>query len=97
MTSNDPTPDTRAEHPDGLTPDQARRFQLWRAVASLAQAQADGKLTVEQARLLESLAETLQRLAAQLNDLAVLGQQYGRLLDAERSASIPGTAQPPER
>ena len=87
MTPNDRALDPDGEHPDGLTPAQRRRFQLWRAVSALAQAQADGKLTADQARLLESLADSLQQLAGQLSQLAELGQRCVQLLDAERDAS----------
>ncbi|MFN8635142.1 MAG: hypothetical protein U0893_14915 [Chloroflexota bacterium] len=60
---------------DTLSPDQLRRFQLWRAVSSLAQAQPDGRLTADQARLLEALADNLQQLSEQLTRLAALGEQ----------------------
>ena len=84
MTPNDRALDVDGEHPDGLTSAQLRRFQLWRAMAGLAQAQADGRLTAEQVRLLESLADSLQQLAGQLSQLAELGQQCVELLDADR-------------
>ena len=87
MTPNDRALDVDAEHPDGLTSAQLRRFRLWRAMSALAQAQADGKLTADQVRLLESLADSLQQLAGQLSQLAELGQQCVQLLDADREAS----------
>jgi hypothetical protein len=88
MTPNDQVPGLHPEHPDGLTPAQLRRFQLWRAMADLAKAQADGRLTAEQARMLESLADSLQQLAAQLGELAQLGQQCVQLLDP---GPVPGS------
>lgn len=89
MTPNDQLLDVDDEHPDGLTPAQLRRFQLWRAISALAQAQADGKLTAEQVQLLESLAESLQQLAGQMSQLAELGQQCVQLLDPGRAAPQP--------
>ena len=86
MTPNDRVLDLDPEHPDGLTPSQLRRFQLWRAMSALAQAQADGRLTAEQVRLLESLSDSLQQLAGQLSQLAELGQQCVQLLDAGRAS-----------
>jgi hypothetical protein len=74
---------------DELTPAQARRFQLWRAMTDLAKAQEDGRLTADQVRLLEGLAESLQQLASQMKHLAALGEQYANLLDASRPASDP--------
>jgi hypothetical protein len=76
---------------DALTPAQARRFQLWRAMAELAKAQEDGRLSPEQARLLGALADNLQQLATQLHELAALGQQCAQMLDADRAP----TASPP--
>lgn len=93
MTPNDWHLDADAEHPDGLTAAQLRRFQLWRAMSALAQAQADGRLTTEQVRLLESLADSLQQLAGQLGQLAELGQQVVHLLDVSRAA--PGVVPAP--
>ena len=90
MTPDDRLLDVDAEHPDGLSMAQLRRFQLWRSMSTLAKAQADGRLTAEQARLLESLADSLQQLAGQLSLLAELGQQAVQLLDASRAA--PGAA-----
>ena len=95
MTPNDRARNVDSEHPDGLSPELLRRFELWRALAALAQAQADGKLTAEQARLLESLADRLQQLAGQLSQLAELGQRCVNLLDAGRAA--PGPAPDPIR
>jgi hypothetical protein len=87
MTPNDRALDVNAEHPDGLTPAQLRRFQLWRAMSALALAQAGGRLTADQVRLLESLADSLQQLAGQLSQLAELGQQCVQLLDADRETA----------
>lgn len=83
------TPDERAfdlpdTPPDVLSPDQERRFRLWRAMADLPRAQADGRLSPEQAGLLEALAANLQDLAARLSQLAALGQQYAQVLEAGR-------------
>ena len=82
MSSSDRSP---ASYPDELTPATVRRFELWRAMTDLSKAQADGRLSPEQARLLESLADNLQQLAQQLGELARLGQQHARLLDAPRA------------
>ena len=92
MTPNDRARDVDPEQLDGLTSDQLRRFQVWRAMAGLARAQAGGKLTAEQVRLLESLADSLQQLAGQLSQLAELGQQAVQLLDAGRASPgrVPG-------
>ncbi|MCC7370773.1 MAG: hypothetical protein IT306_20295 [Chloroflexi bacterium] len=68
-------------YPDELTPETMRRFQLWRAISDLAKAQEDGRLSADQARLLESLADTLQRLSAQLSAVADLGRQYLDVLE----------------
>ena len=70
-----------ASYPDELTPATMRRFQLWRAMTDLSQAQADGRLAPEQAELLGSLADNLQQLAAHLAQLADLGRQYAQALD----------------
>jgi hypothetical protein len=72
---------------DELTPAQARRFQLWRAMTDLAKAEEDGRLTVDQVRLLEGLADSLQQLANQMTHLAELGEQVANLLDAPRPAA----------
>ena len=74
---------------DEMTPAQARRFQLWRAMADLARARADGRLTPEQVWLLEGLADSLQKLAGQLTLLAHLSEQYVTLLD-DTSRPAPG-------
>jgi len=72
---------------DELTPAQTRRFQLWRALTDLAKAQEDGRLTVDQIRLIEGLADSLQQLANQMTHLADLSEQYAKLLDAPRPAA----------
>jgi hypothetical protein len=72
---------------DELTPAQARRFQLWRAMTDLAKAQEDGRLTPDQVRLLEGLADSLQQLASQMSRLAELGEQYAALLEVPRPAT----------
>jgi hypothetical protein len=74
--------------PDALSTGQARRLRLWRAMADLSNAQADGRLSPEQARLLEALAANLHALSARLSQLAALGQQYAQVLEAG-----PGPAQ----
>ena len=74
---------------DEMTPAQARRFQLWRAMTDLAKAQEDGRLTPEQVRLLEGLADSLQKLAGQLTLLANLSEQYVKLLETPRPAANP--------
>jgi hypothetical protein len=89
MTPNDRLPGL---DPDLLTPEQARRLTMWRALMDLSRAQADGKLTTEQTRLLESLAESLQRLAAQMTQLADLGKQYADLLEARTAPAGPDAA-----
>lgn len=89
MAPDDRVLDDNPEHPDGLRPEQLRRFELWRAMSALALAQAGGRLTAEQARLLESLADSLQQLAGQLRELAELGQQCVQLLDAGRASPGP--------
>jgi len=91
MAPNDRVPGSPTEFPDDLTSDRTRRFQLWRAMTDLAAAQSDGKLTDDQARLLESLADSLQRLATQLSQIAELGQQCIQVLDSERAARKPLT------
>ena len=55
-------------------------------MAGLARARAGGKLSAEQVRLLESLADSLQQLAGQLSLLAELGEQCVQLLDAGRAS-----------
>ncbi len=99
------TPDDRSlalplQQLDGLTPPQVRRFQLWRAMADLTKAQEDGRLSPEQTRLLGALADNLQQLATQLNQLAALGQQCAQLLESSHAATgapTPADAgQPPE-
>ena len=99
MAPNDRTRDVDPAQPDGLTPDQLRRFQLWRAMAGLARAQAGGKLTAEQVGLLESLADSLRQLAGQLSVLAELGQQCVQLLDAGHASPglVPGPVTDPVR
>ena len=86
---------------DGLTPSQVRRFQLWRAMADLAKAQEDGRLSPEQTRLLGALADNLQQLATQLKQLAALGQECAQLLETGRAVTgqppAPDGSQPPER
>jgi hypothetical protein len=72
---------------DELTPAQARRFQLWRAMTDLAKAQEDGRLTSDQVRLLEGLADSLQQLASQMTRLAELGEQYAALLESPSPAA----------
>ena len=79
-----------ASYPDELNPATLRRFQLWRAMSDLSKAQADGRLSAEQARVLEGLADNLQQLATHLAQLADLGRQYAQalepMLDARSSA-----------
>ena len=86
---------------DGLTPTQVRRFQLWRGMADLTKAHDDGRLSPEQTRLLGALAENLQQLAAQLNQLAALGQQCAQIIESSRAETgappRPDAGQPPER
>jgi hypothetical protein len=94
------TPDDRSsEQPladlDALRPDQARRYQLWRAMADLSRAHEHGQLSPEQVRLLGSLAESLQRLSAQLTQLAELGQQAVQLLAPDRADARPAAGQRP--
>ncbi|MGE3909591.1 MAG: hypothetical protein AB7K36_09580, partial [Chloroflexota bacterium] len=72
-------------HPDHLTPAAARRFALWRAMADLSRAKAEGRLSPEQVRLLESLADNLQHLSQQLSQLADLASQYTRALDPSQT------------
>ena len=74
---------------DEMTQAQARRFELWRAMTELAKAQEDGRLTHEQVRLLEGLADSLQQLAGQLTRLAALGEQYASLLEVPRPLADP--------
>jgi hypothetical protein len=88
MTPNDRLPGL---DPDLLTPEQARRLTLWRALNDLSRAQVDGRLTPEQARLLESLAESLHQLAAQMTQLAALGKQCADLLEAGQSTPAPAS------
>jgi hypothetical protein len=89
MTPNDRLPGL---DPDMLTPEQARRLSLWRALTDLSRAQADGRLTPEQTRLLESLAESLQQLAAQMTQLADLGKRYADALQAGQPVAGSGSA-----
>lgn len=85
-----------ASYPDELTPATLRRFKLWRAMSDLAKAQADGRLSSEQAQLLESLADNLQELATHLTQLAELGRQYAEALEplADGHANASATDQP---
>lgn len=85
---------TPASYPDELTPATLRRFQLWRAMSDLSKAQADGRLSPEQAELLEGLADNLQKLAAHLTELADLGRQYAGALETVVDPP-PGTSAPP--
>src|SRR5215203_3463854 len=94
MTPDDRTPELPLQQLDGLTPTQVRRFQLWRAMADLAKAQEDGRLSPEQTRLLGALADNLQQLAAQLNQLAALGQQCAQLIESNRAMT--GTSPAPD-
>lgn len=80
---NDLPRDATHEGQGAPTPEQLRRLQLWRAMADLAKAQPDGRLTEEQARLFAALADNLQRLAAQLHQLSELGQACARRLDPD--------------
>ncbi len=84
-----------ASYPDELTPATLRRFQLWRAMSDLSNAQADGRLSADQAQLLESLADNLQELAAHLTQLADLGRQYAEKL--EPLLDTPAGDAPPSR
>ena len=70
-----------ASYPDELTPATTRRFQLWRAMTELSQAQADSHLSSEQAQVLELLADNLQQMATHLSQLADLGRQYAQALE----------------
>jgi hypothetical protein len=99
MTPDDRPPALPLQQFDGLTPTQVRRFQLWRAMADLAKAQEDGRLSPEQARLLGALADNLQQLATQLQQLASLGQQCAQLVESSRAVtgSAPDASQLPER
>lgn len=90
MTPDERTPALPLQQLDGLSPTQVRRFQLWRAMADLAKAQEDGRLSQEQARLLGSLADNLQQLATQLHHLAAIGQECAQLL--ESSQAVTGSA-----
>jgi hypothetical protein len=85
MTPDDRSSELPLQHLDALTPAQVRRFEFWRAMADLSKAQADGRLSPEQTRLLGALADNLQQLAAQLNQLAALGQQCAQLLESSRA------------
>jgi hypothetical protein len=89
MTPDDRSSERPLDHLDAWSPAQVRRFQLWRAMADLSRAQADGRLSPEQIRLLGSLAENLQSLAKQLTRLAELGQQAAQLVDPERAHASP--------
>jgi hypothetical protein len=95
MMPDDRAPDLPETPPDALSPAQARRFKLWRAMSDLANAQADGRLTPEQVRVLEALAENLQDLAGRLSQLAELGQQYAQMLEAGRTSQAPTRTLPP--
>jgi hypothetical protein len=101
MAPDDRTLELPLQQLDGLTPTQVRRFQLWRAMADLAKAQADGRLSPEQTRLLGALADNLQQLAAQLNQLTALGQQCAQLLESSRAMTglppVPEASQPTDR
>jgi hypothetical protein len=96
MAPNERSPGSPTEYPGELTAEQVRRFQLWRAMTELAKAQADGQLTAEQTRLLESLADNLQQLAGQLRQIAELGQQCITLLDTGLVHQDPLPGGPPE-
>lgn len=92
------TPDEQAfdlpdTPPDELSPGQERRFRLWRAMAELSQAQAEGRLSPEQIRLLEALAANLQDLSTRLSQLAALGQQYAQSLE-DGPGAAPTSASP---
>jgi hypothetical protein len=101
MTPDDRTLELPLQQLDGLTPTQARRFQLWRAMADLAKAQEDGRLSPEQTRLLGALADNLQQLSAHLSQLAALGQQCAQIVESSRSVTgsppVPDAGQPTER
>ena len=81
-----------ASYPDELTPATMRRFQLWRAMTEFSQAQADGRLSSDQAQLLESLADNLQQLATHLSHLADLGRQYAQALEPLLESPASGAA-----
>jgi hypothetical protein len=66
---------------DEMSPAQARRFELWRALNDLARAHDEGRLTPEQVDLFRSLVDSLQQLADQLSLLAELGLAWARILD----------------
>ncbi len=89
MTLDERSRDLPLQHLDALTSAQVRRFQLWRAMADLAKAQKNGRLSPEQTRLLGTLADNLQQLADQLSQLAALGQQCSQLLESSRAMSGP--------
>ena len=71
---------------DDLTPDQARRFQLWRALTEIERARAAGHVTTEQVALLDDLADNLRTLAGQLGELADRSRE---LLGLARPADLP--------
>lgn len=81
-------------YPDDLTPAAMHRLHLWRALTDLSKAQEDGRLSTDQARLLEALADNLQQLAGHLTRLADLGKQYTQALDALLDTP-PGVDGPP--
>jgi hypothetical protein len=94
MTADDRSRELPLQQLDALTPEQARRFQLWRAMAELAKAQEDGRLSPEQARLLSALADNLQQLSTQLHELAALGQQCAQLLESDRASTASAPSGP---
>jgi hypothetical protein len=91
MSLNDFSSAKQPAFPDEPSADQRRRFELWRAMSGLSKAQANGALTADQARLIEGLADTLQRLAAQMTELAQLGHRYVELLEAHQQALSAGS------
>lgn len=82
MTPNDEPDAGQPAFPDELSPEQRRRYELWRALAGLSKAQAAGGLSAEQALIVEQLADNLRRLAAQMAELSELGRRYVELLEA---------------
>ena len=77
-------------HLDDLTPEQIRRFQLWRSLTELSNAHAAGHLTADRVTLLEALAGNLQTLAARLSKLANRSRELVRL--AEQAKRPPADA-----
>ena len=77
-------------HLDDLTPDQARRLQLRRALSELSRARAAGPLTDEQVTPLEALAGNLQALAGQLLALAARSREL--LRQAQQAQQPPADA-----